>query len=463
MAVWRTFLLLGLIAVVGFALPSKASANSKYAAFVMHADSGDVLFDRYADQTRYPASLTKVMTLYLLFEELEAGRLSLDSELKISATAAGQPPSKLGLTAGSTIDVETAIKALVVKSANDVAVVVAEAIGDSEWRFAQKMTEKARQIGMRRTTFRNASGLPNSKQVSTARDLATMSRRVMQDFPQYYHYFATRDFTWNDRKYTSHNAVTRTYEGADGLKTGYTRISGFNLTTSAVRGNDRLIGVVLGGRSVRTRDDHMREILTTAFNRIGKNPALIASLHRNTPAPRLKPTLVAALAAAETAPTIAGDDLIRAEIVAAAGELSSAPADSEADDALGALIAAADQSDLNEFQRARIASLSSFEGSWGEGDVETLTASGFSVQIGAYTSKELAQKELETAARAAGLVERGRTVQPTETASGGTLYRARFVAMTASEADEACAALTRRKVNCFVAPPPATAATASAN
>ncbi|MHA7873439.1 MAG: D-alanyl-D-alanine carboxypeptidase family protein, partial [Hyphococcus sp.] len=224
-----TLMALALAFFAGFS--ASASANSKYAAYVMHADSGDVLFNRYSTSRRYPASLTKMMTLYLLFEELEAGNLSLDSKLTVSKRASGQPPSKLGLTTGSTIDVETAIQALVVKSANDVAVVVAEHIAGSEWRFAQKMTAKARALGMSRTTFRNASGLPNSKQVTTARDMAVLGRRVMQDFPQYFDYFATKKFTWNGKTYSTHNALVRNFEGADGIKTGYTRSSGFNLVT----------------------------------------------------------------------------------------------------------------------------------------------------------------------------------------------------------------------------------------
>ena len=182
-SIWGAALFLAL-----FGTLTPAAANSKYAAFVVHADSGDILFDRYSTGTRYPASLTKMMTLYLLFDELEAGRLTLDSKINISAHAAGQPPSKLGVTSGSTIDVETAIEALVVKSANDVAAAVAEQISGSEWRFAKKMTAKARELGMYSTTFRNASGLPNSKQVTTARDMAALSRRLIQDHEKYFHY-----------------------------------------------------------------------------------------------------------------------------------------------------------------------------------------------------------------------------------------------------------------------------------
>jgi len=455
-AVWRFFRLSVLViaAAAGFSAPASAAGNSKYAAIVVHADSGDILFDRYSTQTRYPASLTKMMTLYLLFEEIEAGRLSLTSDLTASAQAAAQPPSKLGIAVGGTIDVETAIKALVVKSANDVAVTVADSISGSEWRFAQKMTEKARALGMTRTTFRNASGLPNSKQVTTARDLATLGRRLVQDFPQYFHYFATDKFTWDGKTYLTHNGLVRTFPGADGLKTGYTRVSGFNLATSVNRDGNHLIGVVLGGRSVRTRDAHMREILTTAFAGVKSNPSLIASLHRSTPTPRLKPTLLAALERAPAAPTVADSDILRDTIIAAAAEYSGAdvsedvPAD---DDAIGSLIAAAASAtdDLNEFQGVRFAALTPYDGNVGEGDAEAATGA-WNVQIGAYSTKELAQKELEAAALAGGLIDRARAVQPAGSDKGSTFFRARFTSMTAADAGEVCDTLRQRQVACFV-------------
>lgn len=434
---------------LALSLAGGAQANSKYAAFVMHADSGDVLFDRYSHQTRYPASLTKMMTLYLLFEEIEAGRLTMTSELSVSAQAAGQPPSKLGVTAGSTIDVDTAIKALIVKSSNDVAVVVAENLAGSEWRFAQKMTERARTLGMKRTTFRNASGLPNSKQVSTARDLATLSQRLIHDFPQYYHLFSTESFSWGGKTYRSHNAVARTYEGAEGLKTGYTRISGFNLATSASRDGNRLVGIVLGGRSVRTRDAHMREILDNAYAELKRKPALISALHRQTPSPRLKPTLMAQLERQHAAPTLAGNEDLRSELIVAAASFNSGA--ESTDDIIGSLIAAsaADPHDLNEFERARLASLSPFEGAIGEGDAESFSP-GWSVQIGAYSSKMLAQKELENAASSSGLEYLARAVQPLPGGDGTSLYRARFTALSASEAASVCSALRNRKVSCFV-------------
>lgn len=432
------------------AFSTPATANSKYAAYVIHADSGDILFDRYSNGRRYPASLTKMMTLYLLFEELEAGNLTLDTKLPISARAAGQPPSKLGLKKGTTITVETAIEALVVKSANDVAVVVAEKISGSEWRFAQKMTTRARSLGMSRTTFRNASGLPNSKQVTTAKDIATLTRRLIQDHPDYFHYFSAKSFTWNGRTYRTHNALVRTYVGADGMKTGYTRRSGFNLSTTAQRDGQRLIGVVLGGRSSASRDKHMREILDNAFARIKKKPTLIAALYRNKPSPRLKPTLLAKLEIEQAAPTIADNDSLRREIMAAAASIGETSAEPEADDRLGALIAFADTDDFNEFERTRLASLQPDAGFIGQGDQQALNEFGWSVQIGAYSTKAIAQKELEAAAFKGGLMERARAVIPTPREDGSTLYRARITMLSEIEAAAACATLKDKGDTCFV-------------
>lgn len=441
-------LLIVLAAALAFAA-SPANANSKYAAYVVHAESGDVLFDRYSTARRYPASLTKMMTLYLLFEKLEAGEYSLDTKLKVSARAAGQPPSKLGVRGGSTIDVKTAIEALVIKSANDVAVVVAENMAGSEWRFAQEMTAKARRLGMSRTTFRNASGLPNSKQITTARDMAILGRRVMQDFPQYFPYFAQKSFSYNGRTYSTHNSLVKSYDGADGIKTGYTRGSGFNLVTSATKRGESLIGVVLGGRSSYTRDRHMREILDQGFAKIRSNPALIAALHRRTPAPRLKPSLIQ-IAAKEGAPTVGGDAALQAEIAAAAAALAAPTSQALADlDNVGALIAAASD-DFNEYERNRIALAATAEGFLGEGDRERPDEFAWGVQIGAYSTKALAQSELETAARRGGLLERDRAVLPTPRPDGRTLYRARFRALTEIEATLACASLKDEGVSCFV-------------
>jgi D-alanyl-D-alanine carboxypeptidase len=230
------------------------------------ARNGKVLFAENADATRHPASLTKMMTLYLVFQDLSTGKIKLDSPIKMSARATGMAPSKLGVKTGQSITVETAIRALVVKSANDVAAAVAENLGGSEKAFAQRMTSTARNIGMSRTTFLNASGLPNPGQITTARDMATLGLRLMRDFPQYYPYFRTRSFVYQGRTIKGHNKLLGTYEGTDGIKTGYINASGFNLVSSVRRGDKRLVGVVLGGKSGASRDAYMKQMLSRNFD-----------------------------------------------------------------------------------------------------------------------------------------------------------------------------------------------------
>jgi len=254
------------ISIIGIgSLSTNALAQSKYAAYVMDAKTGRTLFSRNANALRYPASLTKMMTLYVTFQELQARRISKRTRFRVSRTAAGQAPSKLGLRAGQRISVEKLILALVTKSANDAAVVLAEGISGSHARFARRMTTTARGIGMKRTTFKNANGLPNRYQRTTARDMSTLALRLMSDFPEYYPYFRVRSFKYNGRTYFTHNRLLRNYAGTDGVKTGYTNASGFNLTTSVRRKGKHLIGVVLGGKTSRWRDQHMRTILTRAF------------------------------------------------------------------------------------------------------------------------------------------------------------------------------------------------------
>lgn len=242
-------------------------ANGKYAAIVVDATDGSVLYSAFADQPRYPASLTKMMTVYLMFDALKSGRITTNTEIPVSENAAGKPASKLYLKAGSTITVDKAIRALVVKSANDVATAVAEFLGGTEERFAQKMTVKGRQIGMRATTFTNASGLPDTGMRSTARDMALLSMAIKRAHPRYYSYFGLTSFEHNGRTVTGHNKVLASYSGADGLKTGYTRASGFNLATSARRNGRSVIAIVMGGDSAAKRDAHMVELLDRTFRR----------------------------------------------------------------------------------------------------------------------------------------------------------------------------------------------------
>ena len=236
------------------AYAGSTNTDPRYAAIVLDAGSGRVLHAENADAIRYPASLAKMMTLYILFSEVESGRLALNSALAVSPGAAAQPPSKLGLKAGSTLSVADAIRALCVKSANDVATVVAENIAGSEAAFADRMTRTARSLGMRSTVFRNASGLPDPAQVTTARDMAVLARALQTAFPEHYRNFSERTFAWKGKSYRNTNQLLGEIPGMDGIKTGYTRASGFNLATSVHRGGRRIIVVVMGESTSAARN-----------------------------------------------------------------------------------------------------------------------------------------------------------------------------------------------------------------
>ena len=256
------FIAVGTALLLSHASASDATANPKYAGFVIDANNGRVLYSEKADEYRYPASLTKMMTLYLTFDALKRGQIRLDSDMPVSSYASQRPPSKLGLRPGSTLKVEEAISSLVTKSANDAAVVLAEFLGGSEANFAKKMTSTAHQIGMSRTIFKNANGLPDNDQHTTARDLATLGLALREHFPQYYHYFSTPSYSFRGRRIGNHNRVLGRVKGADGIKTGYINASGFNLVTSIQRDDGKsLVGVVMGGRSGRSRDDQMVELM----------------------------------------------------------------------------------------------------------------------------------------------------------------------------------------------------------
>jgi D-alanyl-D-alanine carboxypeptidase len=243
-----------------------------YAELVVDANTGTILFEKNAEQTRHPASLTKMMTLYLLFEALEKKEVSMSTLLPVSAKAAGQPPTNIFLDDGDQVPVRTAIEALIIRSANDVAMVVAEALGNSQDGFALMMNKKARELGMSRTRFYNPSGLPDDRQVTTAMDMAKLGIALRRDFPEHYHYFSQDDFSFNGRTYTTHNRLLGRYPGADGIKTGYIRASGFNLVTSVERGRTRLVGVVLGGRTGAARDQEMMDILDQTFMNLANKP-----------------------------------------------------------------------------------------------------------------------------------------------------------------------------------------------
>src|SRR5215470_18029232 len=252
-------------------------------SIVIDVDTGRVLSEMNADSITYPASLTKMMTLYLTFEALNSGRLRLDQSLPVSSEAASKSPTKLHLVPGDSVQVHELILGVVTKSANDAAAVLAEGLAGSEPAFADRMTARARQLGMTSTVYRNASGLPDPEQRTTARDVAQLALALYHDFPREYRYFATRQFYFRGRLIATHNHLLDWYEGADGIKTGYIGASGFNLAASAVRNGHRLIGVIMGGPSAGTRDREMALLLDRGFEEAGVGANMVA--HREAPPP----------------------------------------------------------------------------------------------------------------------------------------------------------------------------------
>src|SRR6266702_1059557 len=259
----------------------RESYSPQFSSIIVDGNSGATLSSNNPDGIRHPASLTKIMTLYLLFERLDAGKMKLDTEMDVSERASDQAPTKLGLRPGQTIKVEDAIKGLVTRSANDAAVVIAEAIAGDEDDFAKLMTRKARALGMTKTVYRNANGLPNDEQVTTARDQATLGRAIQDRFPRYYRYFSTSVFNYRGQSIRNHNRLLGNVERVDGIKTGYTRASGFNLVTSMRRGNRHLVGVVLGGRSGGSRDTIMRGLLAENLEKAATKRTVAVIAERN--------------------------------------------------------------------------------------------------------------------------------------------------------------------------------------
>ncbi|MFK8036317.1 MAG: serine hydrolase [Hyphomicrobiales bacterium] len=400
--------------VSSVSLSTTATANSKYAGIVIDVKTGKILYSDNANNLRYPASLTKIMTLYMLFGELEAGRSSLNTRMKVSKRAAGQAPSKLGLKVGSTIRVKDAISSLVTKSANDVAVVVAEHIGGTESKFARMMTKKARSIGMKKTTFKNASGLPNKGQRTTARDMAQLGMAIQDRFPKYYKYFSTRSFSYKGKKYRNHNRLLGSVKGVDGIKTGYIRASGFNLVTSVKQRNRHIVAVVMGGRTGRTRDAHMKDLigryLKSASTGSRKTP-LVAS--RSIPLPRSR-NVAADAAEGNRLPQIRPDEIITASI-------SKSPVDQEPE------VGSADDYDKADLPE------------------------GWQIQIGAVPSEEAANILLGSAMDVGTRHLRGKVPFTEPVISRGqTLHRARFAGFKGKKAARnACDYLQKKDFNCL--------------
>ncbi|WP_378945767.1 D-alanyl-D-alanine carboxypeptidase family protein [Mesorhizobium sp. ANAO-SY3R2] len=283
-----------------------APASDKYAAIVVDASNGRTLYQAYATAPRYPASLTKMMTLYMLFEAMQQGRVTQATPIPVSAHAASQPPSKLGFRRGEQIEAETAIRALATKSANDVAAAVGEYLGGSEDGFARMMTAKARQLGMTSTVFRNASGLPDAEQRTTARDMAVLGMALRKHFPEHYYYFSATDFSFRGKRIRGHNDLLGRVNGVDGIKTGYIRASGFNIVTSVNADGRKLVVVVMGGDTARKRNDHVEELIARYLPQ-ASGGGMASSLFQSAPAAQAAPMAMAAqpepMADAAEAPT----------------------------------------------------------------------------------------------------------------------------------------------------------------
>lgn len=396
-------------ALAALILSLAPEAQAKYASIIIDADTGEVLHQVNADDLNYPASLTKMMTLYLLFEALDNGQVKLDQQFPVSAHAASRAPSKLGLVPGETIAVRDLIYAIVTKSANDAASVVAEGLAGSESAFAERMTQKARKLGMKNTVFHNASGLPDRQpNRTTARDLATLARALYRDFPSHYHVFATREYNYHGVILTNHNHLMNSYPGMDGIKTGYINASGFNLAASAVRNNHRLIGVVMGGQSARARDKEMAQLLNAGFAMEERGPRVMVAKAETQPATD-SPTAEAADDTAEDAPSA----------VAALSPIGHAEA---------AAMAAPHKASARSAER-------------------------WSIQVGAFSRHSSAEK----AARAAlaKLSASGKTVEVLAPgkADKERLYRARIVSFDKHDADHACSVLHRKHLKCTVVAP----------
>jgi D-alanyl-D-alanine carboxypeptidase len=471
--------------------------NPPYAAMVVDVKTGRTLHAVNEDALRHPASITKVMTLYMLFEQLERGRFELDSPLKVSARAASMSPSKLGLRPGSTIEVEDAILALVTKSANDAAATVAENIAGSEEAFAELMTRRARQLGMTRTVFRNASGLPNPSQVTTARDLTILARAIQDRFPRYYKYFQARSFAFAGRVHGNHNRLLGRVEGVDGIKTGFVRASGFNLMTNAKTDDRHIVTVVLGGRSGAHRDRIVENLVETHLPRAFAGarqtaPIQVAAEPVAAPAPA-RPVAVAQAPAARPEPVVettatttptsstsrprAPLDLnaMRPAVASAAGGSTTTPgsgpalrwnqgpagipstasAFASAEPAAIPLPPAAVRPDMTASRAAAPATTTAVAKvepkPEAKPELVRPAISGWVIQLGALDDEGKAKEMLEAAKSSSGrTLSKASPFTEKVVRDGSTLFRARFSGFTeADDAQDACRTLKRNGFNCF--------------
>jgi len=393
------------------ALPVSAPSDEIYADIVIEAHTGRILHEVNGSSIRHPASLTKMMTLYLTFQAIENGVIRLETPLPVSAKAAGQDPTKLGLRAGQTVRVYDAIMGLVTVSANDAAVVLAEALGGSTERFAEMMVAQARALGMRHTVFQNPNGLPDPEQITSARDMATLGYALIYHYPGFYPYFSHNNFVYKGRSYNNHNNLMKRYVGMDGIKTGYIRASGFNLVASAVEGETRLIAAIFGGRSAASRDGQMTDLLDNGFQVVDR-PAQQGDKFLPLP------SKVAAVFGSR-----------REGGVAARPQRPQPTAPQQAGLAEPPPVIIEDEGEAND-QSA---------GAWG-------------IQVGAFSDVAGAQQSLGSMARImAPLLGRAeQSVQKVTMADGSPMYRARFMGLEQKTAREACSYMVKHGQSCLV-------------
>jgi D-alanyl-D-alanine carboxypeptidase len=470
-----------------------APYNPPYAAIVVDANSGAVLHATSADALRHPASLTKIMTLYMLFERLEAGLLTLDSPLRVSAHAAAQSPTKLGLRDGESITVEQAIKGMVTRSANDAAVVVAENLGGSETEFARQMTRKAHALGMRNTVYHNASGLPDPAQVTSARDQAILGRVIQERFPRYYRYFSIHSFTFRGQRIGNHNRLLGRVEGVDGIKTGYTRASGFNLVTSVRRNGRYVVAVVLGGTSGASRDARMRQLLAQHVDSASRRRTAPVIAERETPTPRAPQARAETPARTETparaeaparyemasadsrpvrltpsAPVAGSADPIRPvavrtvsvrPAVTRSNRVAAAPAPrSDVPEAvaparagvLSYLPSREPTASVPDAVRAVEQEVTPHAAPARPAHAPRHTRSGWIIQVGAFPAEAEAQQRLAAVkSKASRLLASADPFTEPVQRGDTTLYRARFAGLDREQAEAACRYLRRNDVDCL--------------
>jgi D-alanyl-D-alanine carboxypeptidase len=427
-------------------LSGQAFAKPVASSIMVDAVTGEIISSSNADASTYPASLTKMMTLYLLFDALKHGQIKLTDTITFSEHAASQDATNLAVSAGAKIKVETAILSVVVRSANDTATAIGETLAGSEWAFAKKMTQTARALGMKNTTFRNANGLPNPEQRTTARDMATMAVALLRDFPEYYHYFAAEQFSYRGVRYAGHNRVLNKLNGADGIKTGYIRAAGFNLVSSAEQNGRRLVGVILGGSTPYLRDKQMVEMMKKGFKaRSTGTGTMLALSAPNSAGPSKAPAVVAAAApvsvpaALVAAAAMAPDDAAQPAVTSNEDDGAIMPASIGGDPLLPILKPGSGL----QLQMADAGSPDpqATENVWHSGNI------GYGVQVGAYSQYAPAQKAALRATRAIPDIFTDSRIAIDES---NKLYRARVTGLTKADAEKACAELKAKKTDCMV-------------